>query len=302
MGNGIAMSGTKTRHLARAALFAATFIWGVSFVTMKNVLASVSPLYIISIRFCGSALVLLPVCANKLKHIDKAYWLGGFFMGLALLFGYVCQTFGLQLTTPGKSAFLTSAYCIIVPFLYWLFIKKKPDVYNVTAAFICIAGIGLITVDSSLRIGTGDALTVGCGFFFAVHIVITSKFVTNRDPITLVMLQFFFSGVAALICAIVFESPPTDLTSVDVWNLVFLTAICTALCIVLQVFAQKQLPPSQAAVIMTFESVFGALSSFILYKEVLTVKLTAGFALTFAAVIISETKLKFLRASRKDTL
>ena len=282
-------------RLGRIALLSAAFLWGVSFVVMKNILTNVSTLYILAIRFCGAALILLPACIHKLKKLDRVYLRSGALMGGALLLGYVFQTYGLSLTTPGKNAFLTSAYCIIVPFLYWVFIKKKPDRYNVTAAVICIAGIGFISLDGGLSIGAGDVLTIICGFFYALHILVTAQAVAERDPVALAMIQFFIAGVIALICALIFESPPSGVGAADVLSLVFLTAVSTAGCLLMQVFGQKYTPPSQASVIMTFEAVFGALSSVVLFGELLTVRLAIGFALTFAAVIVSETKLNFLK-------
>ncbi|MCL2152262.1 MAG: DMT family transporter [Oscillospiraceae bacterium] len=292
------MNSAKKKSLGRVGLFVATFIWGISFVLMKNVLSSVPPLYILAFRFCGAALILLPICAGKLKKLDKSYLFGGALMGLALLLGYLFQTYGLRQTTPGKNAFLTSVYCVIVPFLYWAYNKKRPDRYNVSAAIICLIGIGMISLDGDLRIGVGDALTIVCGFFYANHLVVTARFIHGRDPIVLAMFQFAFVGVAALIAATIFEPFPTLMAVADIWTLVFLTVISTAVCLLLQIFGQKYTPPSQAAVIMTVESVFGALSSLVILNEAFTFRLVVGFVLTFAAIVISETKLEFIRKSR----
>jgi drug/metabolite transporter (DMT)-like permease len=289
------MADSRMKNLGRLSLFSAALLWGVSFVVMKNVLESIPVLYVLAIRFCCAAIILLPACAGKLKKLDRTYLTGGALMGAALIIAYVFQTYGLRLTTPGKNAFLTSTYCVIVPFLYWAHIKKRPDRFNATAAVICIIGIGLISLDSELSIGAGDALTIICGFFFAVHIVITARFVNKRDPVMLAMLQFATAGLFSLVGAIILEAPPSGVAASDVWGMAYLTVICTAACLLMQVFGQKYTPPSQAAVIMTFESVFGAISSVALYLEVLAPRLIAGFALTFAAVVISETKLTFLR-------
>ena len=293
------MNYKKMKSLGRLALFSAALLWGFSFVAMKNVLTNIPTLYVLAIRFCGAALILLPVCARKFGKLDKVYLAGGALMGVTLMLAYVFQTYGLRFTTPGKNAFLTSAYCVIVPFLYWFCIKKKPDKFNVAAALICIAGIGLISLDDDFHIGAGDALTIACGLFFAIHIVITAKAVDRRDPIALAVIQFAAAGILSLVCAVIFEPAPAGVATVDVWTMVFLTVVSTAGCIMMQIFGQKYTPPSQAAVIMTLESVFGAFSSFILYHEVMTLRLVAGFALTFAAVIISETKLVFLRRPGK---
>ena len=289
------MSNTRLKNLGRIALLTAALLWGISFVVMKNVLANIPTLYILAIRFCCAALILIPACTRKLKTIDRSYLLWASLMGVLLLLGYVFQTYGLRYTTPGKNAFLTSIYCVIVPFFYWLMIKRKPDRYNAASAAICIIGIGFISLDSNLRIGIGDVLTIICGFFYAIHIVIIARSVEKRDPVVLAMLQFAATGILALICALIFEAPPSVIEQADIWGMVYLTVVCTAGCILMQVFGQKYTPPSQAAVIMTFEAVFGALSSVILFGEILTPRLIAGFILTFTAVLISETKLGFLK-------
>ena len=346
------MSNSKVKTLGRLSLFAVTVLWGISFSLMKGVLSGIPPFYILAIRFCGSALILLPACLRKLKSADKLYFRGGALMGVALLLGYTFQTFGLRTTTPGKNAFLTSVYCVIVPFLYWIItiiqkalrsrikhkmygehgaycandsandsanethdahnlhnptdahsatlsLVKSPDRYNIIAALVCLVGIGLISLNgdatAGVSIGPGDALTLVCGLFYALHIIVTSHYIEGRDPVMLAMLQFATAGVLALICALITEPFPASMAAGDAWTLLFLTVVCTTGCLLIQVFGQKYTPPSQAAVILTLESVFGALYSVLFYHEVLTLRLVTGFALTFLAVVISETKLSFLK-------
>ena len=85
--------------------------------------------------------------------------------------GYIFQTYGLTHTTPGKKRFLTAVYCVIVPFLVWLLYKQKPDKYNITAAFLCLLGIGLVSLKGDFSIGIGDLLTLVGGVFFALQVV-----------------------------------------------------------------------------------------------------------------------------------
>jgi len=292
-------SSSKKRNLGRLALFIATLFWGVSFVMMKSVLDNIPPLFILSIRFSGAALILLPLCIGKKP--DKAYLKSGLLLGAALMLAYMFQTYGLRYTTPGKNAFLTSAYCVIVPFLYWILMKRRPNRFNAIAALICFIGIGFISLDSDLHMGLGDTLTLICGFFYALHIVITTRVIKNRDPVMLAMLQFATVGAISIIGALLFEPFPTAVTPADWWSIAFLTVVCTTGCLLMQIFGQKYTPPSQAAVILTLESVFGALASVLLIGEIFTPRLIIGFALTFFAILISETKLEFLRLIFRKT-
>ncbi len=288
------------KALGRGALFLAALIWGVSFVLMDVTLESVSTLYILAIRFSGAALIMLIAGIRELKKLDWRYVGGGVLMGVVLFLAYAFQTYGLERTTPGKNAFLTAVYCIIVPFLYWFVSKKKPDRFNISAAIVGLVGVGLISLNENLTLGLGDGLTLICGFLLAVHIIVTNKALEGRSVILLTMLQFAAAGIISGILAFIFEPAPINVPQGTVWMLVFMTVVSTALCIFLQVFGQKHTPPSQSSIIMTFEAVFGAASSVIFCSEVITGKLLAGFVLTFTAVFISETKLGFFsRRKRK---
>jgi drug/metabolite transporter (DMT)-like permease len=287
------------KNFGRAALFLATLIWGISFVLMDLALNSITTLYILAFRFLGAAVILLILSFRELKNLSWRYVGSGALMGAVLFTAYAFQTYGLMRTTPGKNAFLTAAYCIIVPFLYWFVNKKRPDRYNILAAVIGLGGVGLISLNDSFRLGIGDALTLVCGFFFAVHIIVTGKAVQNKSVVLLTMVQFAVAGIIAGALALVFEPFPRNIPPATIWNLVFMAVASTALCIFLQVYGQKHTPPAQASVIMTFEALFGAAASVIFCGEALSLKLGLGFLLSFAAFIISETKLGFLKKKKR---
>ena len=284
--------------MGRIALVVTTMIWGTSFVLLKNTLDVITPLTIMAIRFLGSALLMLIIGFKDLKKLDKDYVKGGIIMGLCVFCGYLLQTFGLEYTTPGKNAFLTATYCVIVPFLAWFIEKKRPDKFNLSAAVICIVGIGLVSLQDDLTVGIGDMLTAFCGFFFALHMIYTGKYAENRSPILLNMIQFAVVGVLALILALIFEEPPAAVSFDVVLTMIYLCVMCTAVCYQLQTFGQKYATASSVAVIMPLESVFGTVVSVIFYGEHIGFRLFTGFVLIFAAIIISETKLGFLRKSR----
>jgi drug/metabolite transporter (DMT)-like permease len=288
------------KYLGRGALFLTTLIWGASFVLMDIALDSVPTLLILAVRFSGAAVILFLIGFKELKKIDKKYLGGGVLMGVLLLTSYIFQTYGLTMTTPGKNAFLTAAYCVIVPFVSWFAVRKKPDKYNVLAAFVCIAGIGFISLQSNLTVGLGDVLSLVCGFFFALHIIACGHYIEGRSPILLAMIQFATAGVISWAGTLLFESFPSSIPLMAGLDLAFLTVMATALCLSLQIFGQKHTPAAQASVIMTFESVFGAAASILFYGEALTPKLLTGFVLTFAAVLISETKLSFLKRRNRE--
>lgn len=290
----------KVMHLlAKPMLFCSALIWGTSFFMMKNALDSLPVFYLLAIRFTAGALLLALVCAGKWKNFTPDYLWRGAVIGGFLFLAYSVQTFGLALTTPSKNAFLTAVYCVMVPFLTWLVVKERPDGWNVLAAVLCVTGIGLVSLNESLTINTGDLLTLLCAVFYASHITAVEKVSPGKDIYMLTCFQFAFAGLYAWIGGALTESFPLQaLQQPGVFlPLVYLCVMATTVALLFQNVGQVWSDPSSAAVILSLESVFGVLFSVLFYGDPLTPRLLAGFALIFAAVICSETKFSFLRHS-----
>lgn len=277
--------------LGRLALFGTAFIWGTSFVILKTTLDSIGALWVLAIRFTVSTLLLGLFAGKKLKKMDRRSFKGSVGMGLCLAVAYIVQTYGLMYTTPGKNAFLTATYCVLVPFMAWGVYKRKPDVSNIAAAFLCITGIGFVSLSGAgTGVNTGDVLTLVCGVFYALQIIMMEQYVSDSDALSVSVIQF---GTAALLCwagALLFEAPPLSVPGSAWLSIGYLSVMCTAVCFFLQAWGMQYTPSSTSAVIMTLESVFGTLISVVFYNEPMTGKLLLGFALIFAAVLISETK------------
>jgi drug/metabolite transporter (DMT)-like permease len=71
--------------------------------------------------------------------------------------------------------------------------------------------------------------------------------------------------------------------------------MCTTVALLFQNVGQIWSDPSSAAIILSLESVFGVFFSVLCYHDPVTARLLTGFAVIFAAVVCSETKLAFLR-------
>ena len=292
----------KKSFWAKIMLFAATVIWGYAFLVVKDTVDVFPPNYMIAGRFLGAFVILSAVFAGRYKKLDKNYVLGGFIIGFALFASYCAQTFGITDTTPGKNAFLTATYCVMVPFLSWAVTKKRPDIYSFIAAFVCIAGIGLVALRGNFTVSYGDGLTLLCGFLFAVHMLCIKYLGEDKDAILISILQFGFAGALALISAVLFETPPAEVSQSAWQGLLFLALFPTALALTFQVVGQKYTNPEAASLILSLEAVFGVVFSLMAGKDNMTPKLGLGFLLIFAALIISETKLSFLRPKEQKKL
>lgn len=291
------MNGQRMRRLAKPMLFSAAFIWGSSFFIMKDALDELPVQYLLAIRFTVGAVLLGLVCWRRWRICTRDYLWRGAVIGAFLYLAYSIQTYGLALTTPSKNAFLTAVYCVLVPFLYWALAGIRPDRYNVAAAVLCVAGVGLVSLSGDLTVTGGDALTLLCAVFYALHIVAVAKVSPEKDIYLLTVFQFAFAGLYAWIGGALTETFPAGaLTRPEVLlPLAYLGVMATTVALLFQNVGQVWSDPASASVILSLESVFGVLCSVLFGGDRVTARMLAGFALIFVAVLCSETKLSFLR-------
>ena len=288
-------NGQKRGALAKAALLVATLIWGSTFIIFKDAMNGLPPLFILAFRYLVATVILSAVFFKKLRLINKTYLWQGAVLGVFLAAAYIFQTYGLQGTTPGKNAFLTAVYCVLVPFVSWAFFGGSPDRFNFLAAATCLAGIGFVSLDGDLSVMPGDWLTLVGGVFFALHIAFVARFNSDKDAVTLTLVQFFTAGVICGAGSLCFETLPSSVPPAAWTEIIYLAVCGTAVAMLLQNVGQKYVSSSSAAIILSLEALFGVLFSVIFGYENLSVKLVIGFALIFFAIITSETKWKFVR-------
>ena len=282
--------------LGKLLILLATIIWGSSFVVLKNTLDTIPTEFLLGFRFFLAAVLLSAVFYQMWREFNLSYLRRGLLLGLLLFGAYYSQTLGLTDTTPGKNAFLTATYCAIVPFLYWAVDKLRPDRYNISAALLCLLGIGMVAITSGFSMRLGDSLTLVGAMFYAAHIVALAKFTRGHNPLLLTTVQFFTCGIINWILQLfVVKQPVPELTAANISALLYLTILCSAVALTFQSYGQKYTEPATAAILLSLESVFGVMFSIIFYHEAITLRMYCGFGLIFLAVIISETKLSFLK-------
>lgn len=270
-------------------LLAASLIWGTSFFVMKNTLDVVPVCGLLGIRFTVGFVLLSLIFAKRWRRIDRSQLCHGLICGVLLAGGYIVQTFGLTGTTPGKNAFLTAVYCVLTPFVAWLIFHRAPKARNWIAAVMCLTGIGLVSLDGDLSISSGDALTLVSGVFYAIHIVAVNHYSRKGDDaVLLTILQFGVTAVLAWGISLATETWRAAVPG-DAWlALAYLAVMCTAVAMLFQNVGESMTTASSAAILLSLESVFGVLFSVIFAGEQVTARMLAGFAVIFAAVLVSE--------------
>ena len=274
--------------LAKPMLFSAALIWGTSFFIMKNALDVMPVFFLLAIRFTAGACLLALVCWKKWKDFTWDYLWRGAIIGGCLFLAYAVQTFGLARTTPSKNAFLTAVYCVIVPFLYWLVTKERPRAHHILCVFLCLSGVGILSLSGGWGMSSGDLLTVLSGIPCAANIVISAIACRNRNVLLLTTIELWVVTLLAWVLVFAGGGLPTGLPMDALGGIVYLGLIATALCLYMQSYGLKYAEPAIAGMLLSLESVFGVVFSIILYHETITLRMVAGFAVIFLAILLSQ--------------
>lgn len=283
------------KYLGEILLFTTAIIWGSGFVFSAISLDYHTPYQILALRFFIGFIVLSFVFFNRLKKIKTTTIIKGAILGAFLYIAFLLQTLGLQYTTPSKNAFITAINVVIVPFLALFIYKRKIDKFELLGAFLAVIGVGFLSLQSSLNINIGDLLTLGCAFGFAFQIFYTMKYVQDEDPILLTIVQLGIAGMLGWIFVLIQGETTFSMEFEGIFSILYLAIFSTTVAYVFQTIAQKFTNETKTAIILSTESFWGMVFSVIILHEVLSVRMVIGAILILSAIIISETKLSFLK-------
>ena len=272
---------------ADALLVAATAVWGVSFVVVKDALALAPPLTFLAVRFAIATLALAPFtdfAAPPSRDERRA----GLILVALLATGFAAQAIGLQYTTPARSAFIVAISSVLAPVVAFAVLRQR--LRWLVAVAVAIAGVGIyfLTAPASGGLNRGDLWTLITATVFGGHIVAVAEFSKRYDARRLVWFQMAGTAVAASVLAAVIEPTRMVWSPALVGALLYTGVVATALALVWQMQAQRHMSTARAALLLCFEPVFATITSWLWLGERLSAGQWAGAGLIVAGMILAE--------------
>ena len=289
------------RYIAESGLLLIGILWGMGFVTVKIGLnAGMNTFYLMWLRFLGSFVLLSILFRKKIKKVSKDDLKAGVILGIIQYFGYVFQTYGAAHTTVGKNAFFTAINVIIVPYIFWMLNKKRPDIFSFSASIICMIGVGIMSLDGNLsftHLNKGDVITIISAFFFALQVAYTGHFGRKVHPMNLVLLQMLVGGL--LFAGTQFATSGLreviPLHGETLMAIIYAVVFSTAIPMLLQIYCQRLTTATRASILMSTESMFAPIFAFLVLGEMMTLRVALGAVFILFSVVVSETKLGMVK-------
>ena len=287
------------KYIGEIGLTITAIIWGSGFVASAVSLEYYTPYQILAGRFLIGAILLGLIFHKYLAKLKRSVLIKGSLLGIILYIAFVLQTVGLQYTTPSKNAFITAVNVVIVPFIGFLFYKRKINKFEFFGAVLALVGIAALSLELTMEVNFGDFLTLCCAFGFAFHIFYTAKFVQEEDPVQITIIQMVAATLISCVVVVFRGETSFTLQSEGLFPLLYLGVFSTTIAFLLQTVAQKYITETKAAIILSTEAFWGMAFSVVILSEVLTFKMMLGAVLIMAAIIISETKFNFRNKIRE---
>lgn len=267
--------------LAHLALAAAAFLFGSTFVVIKEAIETLDPLPFVSWRFLIGGVLLVLIRLPRGARL----WRDGAAAGVFLFAGYALQTEGLARTSASNSGLITGLYVVFTPFLAAAMHRRAVRVPVVGGAAMAFFGLALLTVAPGFELQGGDLLTVGCALAFSLHIVLLARIAPRHPVIPLTAVQLLTTAVLAGAAAAV--SGDVAAPDAEVWPAVLFTAVAvSAVAFLAQIWSQTVVGPARTALILALEPAFAAATAAVVLDEKLTVRGWWGAALILAGILL----------------
>jgi drug/metabolite transporter (DMT)-like permease len=272
-------------------------IWGFAFVAQRAGMEFLGPFTFNTARFTIGCLSLIPLLLvnqkRKLLRTNfysknyKIFIQSGLFAGSVLYLGSTFQQAGLVYTDAGKAGFITGFYIILVPIL-GLLINQKTSFYTWLGTIVTIIGLYFLSVDEKFEINIGDILVLIGSFFWAIQILVIGHYSTKVDPFQLAFSQFLVCAILSLISAVFTEQIILQNIVYSYLPVLYAGFFSVGIAFTIQVVAQREAHPANAAIIMSLEAVFAVIGGWIILNETISMRSLLGCFLMFMGMVLSQ--------------
>ncbi len=250
-----------------ALLLLVAVIWGGSYSAAKLATAEMPVLQFLVLRFGLTFALLMPALRGlRAAQSWRAALAGSTLLGINLLAIFVCETFGVSLTTASNAAFLISLCVAFTPLCEWWLLAQRPGRAVLAAAGLSLLGAGLLAFQHGQASGLvwGDGLMVLAALLRGVMVCLTRRQGRRHGlpalTLTAVQMGVMAAGSALLMLATHCTAWPALPRSGAFWGaMAFLVLCCTLFAFFVQNYAASRTSPSRVALLMGSEPLWGAL-------------------------------------------
>ncbi|HNR01552.1 MAG TPA: DMT family transporter [Anaerolineaceae bacterium] len=288
MGTEKSQNNLRERLVSDSYLFLAAIIWGGGFVAQRMASFHLGFNAFNGIRFLLGGLVLLFFVFRRFRKSR-----GG--MGWVLLAGGVLfaasslQQIGIGTTSASTAGFITGTYVVLVPILLAVFWRQRTPLATWIAALVALAGTYLLSTGGLVLIPSSGSLILLAGSaVWALHVIVVGLAVNKMDVFVFSVGQFLVCGAIHLVMSMFIEPVSIPALRASWLPLLYAALLSVALGFTFQAIGQKKAPSADAALILSLEAVFAAITGALFLNESLNLVQVIGCVIILAAILFAQ--------------
>lgn len=280
------------------------FVWGTTFVSTKVLLVSLSPLWILLLRFAIGFIVLCALRPRILRLDERKHELlfaAAGATGIAAY--YLLENVALVFTTATAVGVIVAASPLFTAIISALLGDRSSLNARFFAGFLLamgglvVVGIGAESDGMVAPLGEasllGDLLALLAALVWAVYSVLVQKIASlGYETISSTKRTFLWGLVFIIPISVLFNGSLVSLEVLLRWdnvlNLLFLGVVASAACFVTWGLSVKHLGPTISTTYIYLVPAITATASILLLGEPLNVLIVLGVLMTIAGLLLSQ--------------
>lgn len=269
----------------------AAAIWGGGFVAQSHAMLYLGVGWFTCLRFALAFATVAPLGVIEAKQeqpFAQSRLSGIWPLGLTFAAATLLQQISFETTSVTHVGFLTGLYVIFVPCLEAIALRNNPHPLIWISALLALCGT-LILGGGFYGLTSGDLLAIAAAAAFAVQIILLERFVRRtKRPVAAALFQSFCCIAAGGILGLASGTLAWTNIVKATPELLYGGILSGGIAFLLQAVCQRYTGATDAAVMLTAESLFAALFASLLLSERLSVSGWIGCALLFASLIVAQ--------------
>ena len=285
------------KTISFTCLIVCTLIWGTTFVAQDTGMDHIGPFTFNATRFFVAFLAVIPFVlffekkfiSEEIKTKKKLFIKLMIPVGISLFLGTALQQVSLIYTDVANSAFFTIFYVPLVPIIIYFLFSNKPHWSVWPSVILCVLGGYFLSDFNDANVRMGDGIVLIGAIFWALHIIYIGKLISEFNlPFFIALLQNLAVAALSLIAVLIFEEIDFNKIFLETYEILYAGILSGGAAFVLQLFGQKHIPAAPAAIIMSLEGVFAAISAWIILNQILGYGNIVGCFLILLGVLFSQ--------------
>ena len=278
-------------------LIICTLIWGTTFIAQDTGMDNIGPFTFNSTRFFVGFLTVIPFVFlfekkkinNQIKSKKNKFLKLIIPVGIFLFLGCIFQQVSLLYTNVANSAFFTIFYVPMVPIIVFFLFSEKLHWSIWPSVLACVIGGYFLSDISDTTIRFGDGLVLIGALFWALHIIYIGKIIDLFDlPFFIVLIQNLIVASLSFILVIIFEEFDFSKIALETIEILYAGILSGGVAFALQIFGQRNISPTPAAIIMALEGVIAAIAAWIILNQILNLNNIIGCSLILGGILLSQ--------------